>query len=941
MKNRVFIIGGIIAVVLVIGGIIGWRMSSGSSEGAALDGLEPVAFEKVSEDDAISEKEYMALLNEAFSYEDTLEYSDNKITGKEAVAKGGDRLGPAYRDFLLEETEDTPENRFDLVQKKGALSKDFEEAYLSQAQAEALIKNFTSLATLEDYHVSKSEYQVAENVVDGSEWTVTYYTSHEDGSEEALIEIKGDAPAVGEKLIYLDTVGVLRGGIITAIEKREGDTYDVMTTQPDSLDELLSDFTVAGYVDWSELDALNTEDGTQTLDSSSAPNYSFVSTESNKIIRTTITVTGEVSSSVKTSSGKLENDLKITGFTIGNTDYSYLCDSFHSTKEIYEDNIYEPTDPEEIKEKEKQDRIDKIEKDEGYKEVGTAEKVEIDLEDFQLYEYVDEDDSWYECSFTPVLKVGDVSASYSFTTPTFPCKILIGTIHFNASAHVDMEMENVSVVVATENPLQMTFGADKNGNAKKAEKVKLTSNFTDDGISAGNAEISLNAGVAPSASLTIAGFPIITSKVDVYLQLAAEQLDIVEGYDTACWEGKFVGPMIDLYWNDPEEASLFSSVVSPFLAGLGKNSGKVPLLTEANTFKMYCHMEFDDPPKFMEDPEHDAAVCTHVAADGSRSKIKRKVDYTLPKEKVELDKDTAQLYQDFLDGKVKASVVKDNNYPDAFEDVNKEYSIDDLYNDTLTKLSKQCEEWDWESDYDYSEHKVEYIDAGKDENYEMVISYSREHLYCDWARVILRNNNGKLEICYRYVISLYSGDGGDSGAVIYYNGVIADTSSGVWYGDYESGFLDGDGKYHNWYRYSTTFVENHMYLPPDGRSVPIFEDDNNWGIVGISLPPYEGYEADCAYSYICPEMHTWEQPVENKISFGEDPHFIYDTDENYKSSFDAFAAGMAEYRNLNIDNDWWMYDGYYNDTLSVTKSKELVEEQRQKIGLTDNIYYLY
>ena len=109
MKNKPFIIGGIIACVLIIGGIIGFILAKGNSGNESLDGIEPVAFEEVSKDDAISEKEYMALLNEAFNYEDSIEYSDNKITGKAAVAKGVDRLGPAYREYLLDGTEDTPQ----------------------------------------------------------------------------------------------------------------------------------------------------------------------------------------------------------------------------------------------------------------------------------------------------------------------------------------------------------------------------------------------------------------------------------------------------------------------------------------------------------------------------------------------------------------------------------------------------------------------------------------------------------------------------------------------------------------------------------------------------------------------------------------------------------------------------------------------------------------
>lgn len=938
MKNKPFIIGEIIAGVLIIGGIIGFILAKGNSGNESLDGIEPVAFEEVSEDDAISEKEYMALLNEAFNYEDSIEYSDNKITGKDAVAKGVDRLGPAYREYLLDGTEDTPETRFDLVEKKGVLSKKFKDAYLSSTQAEALIKNFTALATLEDYHVSVSKYEAAEGVVDGSDWTASYYAEHEDGTEEALLEIKGDAPSVGEKLIYKDTVGVLRGGIISAIEKRDGNIYNVLTTKPQSLDDLLTDYTVAGYVDWSQVAALNTEDGTQVLASSNVPNYSFVSTKKDKGIKTTVTVTGELTIKNNSSDGE-DVEFKVTGFEIGGKDYSYLCETFNVTKDYVESL-----------EKKDDSKDDSNEKE---REKSSTVTIEMSLEDFQLYAYANKSDGlYYECLYKPVLKMGDASVNFAADMPPIPVPLGIAEIELALGIHADLEMENIGITISTEDRIGTVISIDENGYSKKYEEHKIVTNFEDEGLDDGDATVTFSGGVAPKATLKVAKFPLIAPKVDFYFQISAEQLDVVPGYETACWEAKAVGPLIDFYVTDDGDFSA-AFLLAQSLKGAGIVEGtKIPILSEEDTIRLYYHLEFDDSPMIKEDPNHDASVCTHVAADGSRSKIRRHVDYTLPKsiDEIDIDKKTAKLYQDFLDGKVTASVVKDNNYPDAFEDVNKEYSFDDLYNDTLKNHSKKCEDWDFEKDYyDYSitNNRIEYIDAGKDDNPEMIITFSRKSLNYDssndWARVILRNNDGKPEICYRYVISLYSGDGGDTGADIYYNGMIYDTYSGVNYGGYSCGFIDSDGVYCDWYKYSTITVTNGMYTST-GEYEPIFDDDNTWGIVGIHIPPYDDdNEADSAYSYICPNIGTWEEPDRNQISIGEDPALIYDTNSDYKANFDAFAKGMANFRELQKDNDGYsIYKeyGYFNEVLSIAKSKELVEEQRQKIGLTDDIYYV-
>lgn len=597
MKNKPFIIGGIIAGVLIIGGIIGFILAKGNSGNESLDGIEPVAFEEVSEDDAISEKEYMALLNEAFNYEDSIEYSDNKITGKDAVAKGVDRLGPAYREYLLDGTEDTPETRFDLVEKKGVLSKKFKDAYLSSTQAEALIKNFTALATIEDYHVSVSKYEAAEGVVDGSDWTASYYAEHEDGTEEALIEIKGDAPSVGEKLIYKDTVGVLRGGIISAIEKRDGNIYNVLTTKPQSLDDLLTDYTVAGYVDWSNVDAINTEDGAQVLDSSNVPNYSFVSTKKDKGIKTTVTVTGELTKKNNSSDGK-GFEFKVTGFEIGGKDYSYLCETYNVTKDYVES--LEKQDDSNEKEREKSSTV----------------TIEMSLEDFQLYAYANKSDGlYYECLYKPVLKMGDASVNFAVDMPSIPVPLGIAEIELALGIHADLEMENIGIAISTEDRIGTVISIDENGYSKKYEEHKIVTNFEDEGLDDGNATVTFSGGVAPKATLKVAKFPLIAPKVDFYFQISAEQLDVVPGYETACWEAKAVGPLIDFYVTDD---GVFSAalLLAQSLKGAGIVEGtKIPILSEEDTNRLYYHLEFDDSPMIKEDPKHDASVCTHEAKD--------------------------------------------------------------------------------------------------------------------------------------------------------------------------------------------------------------------------------------------------------------------------------------------------------------------------------------
>ncbi|MBE5920450.1 MAG: hypothetical protein E7272_11505 [Pseudobutyrivibrio ruminis] len=892
MKNKPFIIGGIIACVLIIGGIIGFILAKGNSGNESLDGIEPVAFEEVSEDDAISEKEYMALLNEAFNYEDSIEYSDNKITGKDAVAKGVDRLGPAYREYLLDGTEDTPETRFDLVEKKGVLSKKFKDAYLSSTQAEALIKNFTALATIEDYHVSVSKYEAAEGVVDGSDWTATYYTSHEDGTEEALIEIKGDAPSVGEKLIYKDTVGVLRGGIISAIEKRDGNIYNVLTTKPQSLDDLLTDYTVAGYVDWSNVDAINTEDGAQVLDSSNVPNYSFVSTKKDKGIKTTVTVTGELTKKNNSSDGK-DVEFKVTGFEIGGKDYSYLCETYNVTK----------------------DYVESLKKQGNSKEIEREKSVtiEMSLEDFQLYAYANKSDGlYYECLYKPVLKMGDASVNFAVDMPSIPVPLGIAEIELALGIHADLEMENIGIAISTEDRIGTVISIDENGYSKKYEEHKIVTNFEDEGLDDGNATVTFSGGVAPKATLKVAKFPLIAPKVDFYFQISAEQLDVVPGYETACWEAKAVGPLIDFYVTDDGDFSA-AFLLAQSLKGAGIVEGtKIPILSEEDTNRLYYHLEFDDSPMIKEDPKHDASVCTHVAADGSRTKIRRHVDYTLPKsiDEIDLDSETKSLYDSFLNGTGELTIYNCSYIADGTK-----YNINDLIN----VLYNNLDEFDRER-CSYDDVYVKYLDLGKDGQYEMLASFKFNCTLYDSNNTynyIIKNYDGELRTCYapRDISSLTRGYD-----IYYFNGLMYDSGSGgAGNSSYSFSYIDKDGQYHTWYHGNCTFVN-------DGSSEVQVDWPDDYCMCYEEICFGEDiYTEDKENTYYLPTKGLGLMEFADELptdGYGVD---IYKVDKDY------------------LDNYMTYIDCFNSFDLQAVTLDELankIQEQRQKIGLTDDIYYI-
>ena len=596
MKNKAFIIGGIIAGVLIIGGIIGWRLLSGTSEGGALDGMEPVAFEEVSEDDAISEKEYMALLNEAFSYEDTLEYSDRKITGREAVEKGVDRLGPAYREFLLDGKEDTPETRFELLQKKGVLSKKYDEAYMNKTQAEALIKNFASLMTLEDYHVERSEVTPKEGVIDGREWSVSYYNQVEDGVEEILANTGKDKPEVGEKIIFLDTLGAIHGGKITRVESRDDETQDILIESLSSLEEYFDDYKIAGYVDWNLLDDINIEDSAQFENLNGQSQFGFVS-KKDKAKKTTTKVTLKMEIKYSKEGKKNKPDVDFKEFTISGKNFiPFLVRAAGNV----------PLDILDI------NKAMKETGDSAPIGVGGSVQIDMELDDFELYTYADMGEVYCEYHYKPVIKISNLSGEVSFSTPS-TTKIPLGmaTVEFSMGLHAGVEdIDNLAFTLTNEAPIGAIFSVDSHGFSRQKIESKQIIDFGEEGPGAGNASFSVFAGAGPKCTVGLSGVPLVSPKLEVSGKCDAEQLDRVPGYERACWEATLAGPIVELDLNDNGDPSMATLA----LGLLGYPEFKFSFISEENANKKYLHIEFDDFA-IIEDPNHDASVCTHEAKD--------------------------------------------------------------------------------------------------------------------------------------------------------------------------------------------------------------------------------------------------------------------------------------------------------------------------------------
>lgn len=155
-------------VCLGVGGFFGYKFyknKKGAGDNAAEQAaenadIEEIEFVPVSEEDALSQAQWMKMLNEAFQFTDYTEYNSDKINGSFAVATGFEKLGGACLDFYLEGKENTLENKCSVAVDLGLIDENYVDSYIGQEQATALIENLKALLEAGDYHVEKTKWNL-------------------------------------------------------------------------------------------------------------------------------------------------------------------------------------------------------------------------------------------------------------------------------------------------------------------------------------------------------------------------------------------------------------------------------------------------------------------------------------------------------------------------------------------------------------------------------------------------------------------------------------------------------------------------------------------------------------------------------------------------------------------------------------------------------------
>ena len=628
MKKYIKIIIAIAVTVAVsVGGFFGYRFyKQHKNDNEVVEDketkpeVEEIKFVAVSDDEALSEKEWMALLNEALQYTEYTEYSDEKITGSEAVFSGMKKLGGACLDYYLDGNECSSETTDAIAKEKKLIEEDYLTSYIGEEQAKALINNLKALQVSEDYHVEKNDVVLADGVIDGKEWQVDYYKHIEEEVEstdeenpsttieqkDEVIASTGDyEPQVDDRIVYLDQYGIMHGGQVIAVESRDGNKYDILTIPVETQEDLVDTYTVSGYVDWSIVTAMSSKE------SAFNPTISMCATGEGSQESTTTDM-------VISGSGGTDG-ISVDSVTLGGVSI-YEADDDEEEEDAEEDEEGESQDNEDSKEVDDNKIEEKDEKKESEisKEVSAGGNFEITLKDLQIYAYVkDDEDVSFEISFEPVVKIDGIEAEAEIDLPNIPLGIGVLSADIDPKIAISADL-GVSLGFGAEQPVCISSHSDPSGTAKScnenAVKCKLANT---DCIDADVDNTSVALGFNLGVDLTLCEFiNVADPNVTASFVAVGKQLEKHKGYDIPCFEMKLAGPLIEL------DLSSEDSLLGYFLTEANvQSSFALNGIDDDDKLLVakYFHLEFE-PLNVIKDPNGNASVCTHYDGEIDHSK---------------------------------------------------------------------------------------------------------------------------------------------------------------------------------------------------------------------------------------------------------------------------------------------------------------------------------
>lgn len=722
MKRKIKPILAIVIVICIgIAGFIGyrfWKQKMDSSKQVADEiEIEKSEFVPVSEKTAISETRWMAMLNEAFAFTDYTEYSNEKIKGSYAIVTGFNMLGGACIDYYLGDKEYTEDNIVKIAIDHNLIDENYVDSYIDNKHAEELIDNLIKLKFQEDYHVEKAEVNLEADVVDGQGWEVKYYNRIDEEDkiqEEVFVDTKNQELHQGEKIVYLDQNGIMHGGIISTVEQGDDGLYHVLTTPVETQEDIVDNYTVAGFIDWSILE--NSEDNT--------------------LQKPIITMC-----STSTASGHNNSvDVSIKG-TIGNDGAELSSVVFGGTTIYGNPSILDAVEDEDDEDEDK-DSVSK----------SASGDFEILLQDLEIYVYAQDDNSIYlEASFNPIVKVDNLSAGVEIELPSIPLGLGVFSANLDMTVNLNTDL-GISIEFASKNPVQITTNNNATGGSRTCNSNEIACDWKNQGLdqlmNTEVGEFTASAGINFGVGLQLCEvINVVEPNITATFVALGKKLDKIEGYDYSCYEVKVAGPIVEVglaSGGTLMDYFLESTNLPGTLQLNGINDDEHLLLAK------YYHIELN-PFNRLDDPKGNASVCTHYPS-GEEHLEDEKIAFEYGDEGINFD---AEYYVE-INGEKFEFIFTSKEYEEEYLEFLNNLTKEDVMNNSSIKSRMH------ESDYFVDSTTYLFGKVDDKESYELV----RDGEFC----VINGNNLYSVHLVRIPVKVLgYSGSGG---AAYFYGKVI-------------------------------------------------------------------------------------------------------------------------------------------------------------------------
>ena len=318
-----------------------------------------------------------------------------------------------------------------------------------------------------------------------------------------------------------------------------------------------------------------------------------------------------------------------------------------------------------------------------------------------------------------------------------------------------------------------------------------------------------------------------------------------------------------------------------------------------------------------EEPEEVSETPAEASSEASSEDGIRKAeeDYSTPytdyyayisaksKDKVEIDDESAALYEAFLSGEEKAVFSKDGDIAQyvefsAFLEEVKSSSLDEIV-EAMTAEGQYGERWEYKKCSDL------YLDCALDGNIEMLVTlyFDDEFTPC----MVIKNVDGGLKICF-------TGDSWSRCSTdVYYTGEVCSYGSGgatVHGGTY--GFIDATGKYNFWY----SDLEESFGDRDEDNKLTYYYDREEHEIEGadilflesISFEENDDGHYDYYYFFLTDSDYN---DIEDDLEDPENPYVV-------------MRGILANERGLNV--------------ITSREADDMIAEKRRKIGFTDELY---